>query len=88
VVIWDNVNLKKQKNVTLIIKVLEKEKQIRRVDLYKKVMKEQEKMFGKKTTYQVISRDVGRLIDNGFIKIVDGGLRSQIVELTEKAFKI
>ena len=50
--------------------------------------KEQVKKYGKATTYQVICRDVGTLIDNQYIVVLDGGRRSQVVELTGKAYQI
>jgi len=70
-----------QKHTSLIIEILKNKKKIRRSDLYKEVMKLQEKRHGKKTTYQVINRDVDRLLKREIIKIVDGGLRSQILSL-------
>jgi hypothetical protein len=73
--------LKKQKNVSLIIDVLKDNSKIRRGDLYKEVMKKQKQKYGKITTYQVISRDIERLIDAKVIKVVSGGPRSQILSL-------
>jgi len=73
--------LKKQKNVSLIIDVVKDNSKIRRGDLYKEVMKKQKQKYGKITTYQVISRDIERLIDAKVIKVVSGGPRSQILSL-------
>ena len=76
-----NSNLKKLKNVPLIIEVLNENKKIRRGDLYQEVKKKQIKKFGKATTYQVISRDVDYLKHNKIIKVVSGGSRSEILSL-------
>ena len=74
-------SIKNQKNVSLILEFLKKTKKIRRSDLYKEIMKLQKKKFGKATSYQVISRDVTRLLNENLIKVVDGGQRSQILSL-------
>jgi len=74
-------NLAKQKNTLLIIEVLKHEGKKRRSDLYKEVMKKQKQKYGKHSTYQVISRDVSRLLDKKIIKVIDGGQRSQILSL-------
>lgn len=75
------LDITKQKHTSLIIEVLNNYKKIRRGDLYKEVMKKQKKKYGKETTYQVINRDVDRLLSNRIIKIVDGGQKSQILSL-------
>jgi len=72
----------KQKNASLILRVLKDMKSVRRSDLYKEVMKLQKRRYGRPTSYQVISRDVSRLLRNKLIKVVDGGVRSQILSLT------
>jgi len=69
------------KNVPLIIKTLRKNKKIRRGDLYKEVMKKQKQIFGKPTTYQVISRDIDKLKKQRIIKVLSGGPRSEILSL-------
>lgn len=76
-----NNQLINQKNTSLILEVLEENKKIRRSDLYKEVMKKQKKKYGKYTSYQVISRDVSRLIKNNKIRVIEGGIRSQILSL-------
>jgi hypothetical protein len=80
--VWEK-KFKKQKNVVLILSVLKDIKKIRRGDLYKEVQKIQLKKYNKKTTYQVISRDIDRLMDRKLIKVVDGGPRSQILSLNK-----
>lgn len=74
-------DIKKQKHTSLIIDVLKRDGKIRRGDLYQEVMKKQKEKYGKATTYQVISRDTDRLINQKIIKIVSGGKRSQILTL-------
>ena len=69
------------KNISLIIRIIKDKKSIRRSDLYQEVMKLQKSKFGKATTYQVISRDVSRLINKKIIKVTKGGQRSQILTL-------
>ncbi|MCG2827077.1 MAG: hypothetical protein L6265_10860, partial [Thermoplasmatales archaeon] len=71
----------KQKHTSLIIAILKENSKIRRGDLYKEVMKKQKQKYGQTTTYQVISRDINRLLKNGIIKVVSGGSRSQILSL-------
>ena len=73
--------LQKQKNISLIIEVLKENGQIRRSDLYQEVMEKQKEKYGEKTSYQVISRDVSRLLKKNIIKVVKGGPRSQILSL-------
>lgn len=73
--------IKKQKNVALILEVLKENNKIRRGDLYKDVIKKQKKNFGKFTTYQVISRDIDRLKKKKIIKVISGGPRSEILSL-------
>ena len=65
-------DLKKQKNISLIIDALKKNNKIRRGDLYQEVMKKQKNKYGKSSTYQVISRDVDRLKKNKIIKVLSG----------------
>jgi len=74
-------DLKKQKNISLIIDALKKNNKIRRGDLYQEVMKKQKNKYGKSSTYQVISRDVDRLKKNKIIKVLSGGPRSEILAL-------
>ena len=74
-------DIKKQKHTSLIIAILKENSKIRRGDLYKEVMKKQKQKYGQTTTYQVISRDINRLLKNGIIKVVSGGSRSQILSL-------
>lgn len=76
-----NQNLNKLKNIPLILEVLRENKKIRRGDLYKEVMGKQQKRFGKKTTYQVISRDIDNLKEQKVIKVLSGGSRSEILSL-------
>ncbi len=71
----------KQKNASLIMEVLNSVEKIRRSDLYLEVNKKQKEKYGKATTYQVISRDVDRLIDYGVIKKISGGVRSSVLSL-------
>ncbi len=74
-------DIKKQKHTSLIIEVLKENSKIRRGDLYKEVMKKQKQKYGKTTTYQVISRDIERLLKKKIIKVISGGPRSQILSL-------
>lgn len=74
-------NSNNPKNIPLIIEVLKENKKIRRGDLYKEVMNKQKQMFGKSTTYQVISRDIDKLKKEKIIKVVSGGTRSEILSL-------
>jgi hypothetical protein len=74
-------DIKKQKNVSLILEVLKENGKIRRGDLYKEVMKKQRHKFGKSSTYQVISRDIDRLKKGKIVKVVSGGSRSEILAL-------
>ena len=76
-------HITKQKNISLILGVLGEYKRIRRGDLYREVMKKQKKEYGKETSYQVISRDVDRLLKNKIIKVIEGGQRSQILSLNQ-----
>jgi len=71
----------KQKHTALIIEVLKSKGKIRRSDLYKEVMEKQKKRYGKATTYQVVSRDVDRLLKKKIIQVVGGGARSSILSL-------
>jgi len=75
-------SLKTQKNTSLIIEVLKENGQMRRSDLYIVVMDKQKEKYGKATSYQVIGRDVTRLIINNVIKVVRGGPRSQVLCLS------
>ena len=74
-------HIKKQKNTSLILEVLKEKGKIRRSDLYKEVMKKQRQKYGKASSYQVVSRDVSRLLNRHLIKAIDGGMRSQILSL-------
>ena len=76
-------DIKKQKHTSLIIEVLKENSKIRRGDLYKEVMKKQKQKYGKTTTYQVISRDIERLLKERIIKVISGGPRSQILSLNK-----
>jgi len=73
------VPIAKQKNASLILEVLKGKKRIRRSDLDKEVMKLQKKKYGKATSYQVISRNVSRLLNKRIIRVSEGGVRSQIL---------
>lgn len=73
-------HIKNQKNTSLILEVLKKGK-IRRSDLYREVMKRQKQKYGKSSTYQVVCRDVSRLLNKKIIRAVDGGKRSQILSI-------
>lgn len=73
--------IKKQKNASLILEVLKQNDKMRRGDVYQEVMKKQQRKYGEVTTYQVISRDIDRLLKNKIIKIISGGQRSQILAL-------
>ena len=73
--------IEKQKNIKLILQVLKKEGKIRRGELYDEVGKLQKKEYGASTSYQVISRDVDRLKNNGVIKVISGGPRSEKLSL-------
>ena len=79
-----NKTLEHQKNTSLIIHVLKEIGQMRRADLYQAVMIKQKERFGKSTTYQVIGRDVNRLMQKRFIQVISGGRRSQVVELVRR----
>jgi len=70
-----------QKNTSLIVEILKDNPKIKRGNLYKEVMKRQKEKYGKSTTYQVIARDVNRLIKSGIIKVVGGGPKSQVLSL-------
>ena len=74
-------DITKQKHTSLILDVLKQYKRIRRGDLYKEVIKKQKEKYGEETSYQVISRDVDRLLREHIIKIIDGGQKSQILSL-------
>ena len=76
------LDIKKQKNVALILEVLRENSKIRRGDLYKEVMQKQKKKFGKSSSYQVISRDIERLKKKNIIKVISGGSRSQILTIS------
>lgn len=75
------IDVTNYKNILLILDVLEEREKIRRGELYREVMKKQKQKFGRATTYQVICRDVDRLINDNIIKIIEGGPRSQILAL-------
>ena len=74
-------NISNQKNTSLIIEVLKEKEKIRRSDLYKEVMKKHKQKYGKSSTYQVVNRDVSRLLENKIIRVIEGGQRSQILSL-------
>jgi len=76
-------NLENQKHIKFIIQVLGSNKKLRRNELFKKVQEIEEKIYGKRPFYQTINRDIQRLIDRGFISIIDGGPRSQILSLSK-----
>ncbi|PIV45055.1 MAG: hypothetical protein COS25_01900 [Candidatus Nealsonbacteria bacterium CG02_land_8_20_14_3_00_37_10] len=73
--------LAEQKNNKLILSILSREGKIRRGDLYLEVKKLQKQKYGKETSYQVIERDVDRLLKGGLIKVVSGGPRSSVLSL-------
>lgn len=75
------MDVDKFKNMPLIMESLKENKKIRRGDLYREVMKKQLKKFGKKTTYQVISRNIDYLKTQKIIKVIGGGPRSEILSL-------
>jgi hypothetical protein len=75
------LNLKKHKNVPLILEVLKENGKIRRGDLYKEVMKKQKHKFGKSTTYQVVSREIDHLKIAKIVKVISGGIRSEVLSL-------
>lgn len=77
---WDK-NIKKQVNNEIIIQLLQKNKYLSRSKIYKKVLQIREKKDGVKINYQVVCRDVSRLLKNEIIKVVSGGPRSQILSL-------
>jgi len=74
-------HITKQKNTSLILEVLKDKKNIRRGDLYKEVIKKQKAKHGASSSYQVISRDVERLLKKKIIHVIEGGPRSQILSL-------
>lgn len=78
---WDK-NIKKQVNNEIIIELLQKNKQLSRSQIYKKVLEIREKRDGVKINYQVICRDITRLLKQNIIKVVSGGPRSQILSLS------
>lgn len=63
------------------MEVLRSKGSIRRSDLYREVMAKQKKRYGETTTYQVISRDIDRLLRHNIIKVVSGGIRSSVLSL-------
>ncbi len=74
-------DIKRQKNVSLILEVLRENKRMRRGDVYKEVIKKQKQKFGKSSTYQVISRDIDRLKKEDIINVISGGSRSEILTI-------
>lgn len=76
-----NLAIINQTNTKLIIYLLRKEKKMRRSDIYKKVIQLRRKRDNKSISYQVVSRDVQRLLDAKLIKIIGGGKRSQIISI-------
>jgi hypothetical protein len=76
--------LEEQKHVRYIIKILGNNSKMRRNDLFASVQKKEQEIYNKKPFYQTINRDIQRLIDKGFILIMGGGPRSQILTLSKK----
>lgn len=76
--------LEEQKHVKFIIEILGNNSKMRRNSLFASVQEKEQKIYDKKQSYQTINRDIQRLIDNGFILIVSGGPRSQILTLSKK----
>jgi hypothetical protein len=74
-------NLKEQINTKLILTILKQKGKIRRSDIYQEVLKIRLKRDNKNITYQVVCRDIQRLLDANMIKIIDGGKRSQVLSL-------
>lgn len=76
------IDLFKLKNIPLVIESVRKKGKIRRGDLYIEVKRMQKQKFGKSSSYQVISRDIDRLLKKKIIKVVGGGPRSSILSLS------
>lgn len=76
--------LKEQKHVKYIIKILGNTCKMRRNELFTSVQEKEAKIYKKRPYYQTINRDIQRLIDKGFISVMGGGPRSQILILSRK----
>lgn len=74
-------DLKVQVNTKLVLEILKKNGTMRRSDVYKEVLAMRRKKDNKSITYQVVARDVQRLLDANIIKRIGGGKRSQILSL-------
>lgn len=80
--------LEEQKHIKYIIETLGHQSKIRRSKLFKLVQEREERLYNKKPHYQTINRDIRRLIDKGFITVVSGGPRSQILTLSSKGKRL
>ena len=74
-------DIKKQVNAKRVLELLKKNGKMRRSDIYQEVLDIRKREDNKNITYQVICRDVQRLLDHNLIKIVSGGKRSQVLSL-------
>ena len=75
------LNIREQVNTKLVLELLKKNGKIRRSDVYREVINLRKRKDDKNITYQVICRDVQRLLDHNLIKIISGGKRSQVLSL-------
>ena len=78
----DYFDIKNQRNTKIILDLLRKNKQMKRTEIYKEVMKIRLINDKKKINYQVVCRDVSRLLKANLIKVVSGGQRSQVLSLS------
>lgn len=76
--------LEEQKHIKHIIKTLGNNSKMKRNNLFASVQEIEKKLYSKKPFYQTINRDIQRLIDKGFISIIGGGPRSQVLTLSKK----
>jgi len=75
--------LEEQKHIKHIIKILGDSSKMKRSELVKLAQGKGAMTYNKKPFYQTVNRDVRRLVNKGFISIVGGGPRSQILSLSE-----
>ena len=78
----DYFDIKNQVNTKIILDLLRKNKQMKRTEIYKQVMKLRLDRDKKKINYQVVCRDVSRLLKAKLIRVVSGGQRSQVLSLS------
>lgn len=74
-------DIKKQVNAKRVLELLKRNGKMRRSDVYREVLNIRKREDNKNIKYQVICRDVQRLLDHNLIKVVSGGKRSQVLSL-------